>query len=81
MEYQNVTLSIPKEVLKKAKTLAIEQGCSLSGLLSRLLEELVRKRDTYSQAREHHLAVLDMFDLGTGGCVNWSRDDLHENEL
>jgi hypothetical protein len=25
MEYQNVTLSIPKEVLKKAKTLAIEQ--------------------------------------------------------
>jgi hypothetical protein len=78
VEYQNVTLSIPKEVLKKAKILAIEQDSSLSGLMSRLLEELVSKKDAYRQAREHHLAVLEKLDLGTGGGVTWSREDLHE---
>jgi hypothetical protein len=78
LEYQNVTLSLPKEVLKKAKILAIEQDSSLSSLMSRLLEELVNKRDAYRQAREHHLAVFENFDLGTGGLVNWSREDLHE---
>ncbi len=77
MEYQNVTLSFPKEVLKKAKILAIEQGCSLSSLLSRLLEEHVSRNDAYCQAREHHLAMIAKFDLGTGGRVNRSRDDLH----
>jgi hypothetical protein len=78
MEYQNVTLSLPKDVLKKAKILAIEQDSSLSGLMTRLLEELVSKRDAYRQAREHHLAVFEKLDLGTGGRVNWSREDLHE---
>ena len=78
MEYQNVTLSLPKEVLKKAKILAIEQDSSLSGLMSRLLEELVSKRDAYCEAREHHLAVFEKLDLGTGGHVDWSREGLHE---
>jgi hypothetical protein len=78
MEYQNVTLSLPKDVLKKAKILAIEQDSSLSGLMSRLLEELVSKKDTYYQAREHHLAVFEKLDLGTGGHISWSREDLHE---
>ncbi len=80
MEYQNVTLSLPKELLKKVKILAIEQDSSLSGLMSRLLEELVSKRDAYCQAKEHHLAVFEKFDLGTGGRVNWSREDLHERK-
>jgi len=78
MDYQNVTLSIPKEILKKAKILAIERGWSLSGLMSRLLEESVTKQDAYCQAREHHLKVLEKLDLGTGGRVDWSREDLYE---
>jgi hypothetical protein len=78
VEYQNVTLSLPKDVLKKAKILAIEQDSSLSGLMSRLLEELVSKGDNYHQARERHLAIFKKLDLGTGGRVNWNREDLHE---
>ncbi|SHF72137.1 hypothetical protein SAMN02745218_02952 [Desulfofundulus australicus DSM 11792] len=38
MEYQNVTLSLPKEVLRRAKHIAIERGTSLSGLLTHLLD-------------------------------------------
>lgn len=33
MEHQKVTLSLPKELLKRAKHIAIERGTSLSGLL------------------------------------------------
>lgn len=55
MDYQNVTLSLPREVLRRAKHIAIERGISLSGLLTQLLEELTRKEDVYSRAKERHL--------------------------
>ena len=66
MEYQNVTLSLPKEVLRRAKHIAIERGVSLSGLLTQLLEELTRKEDAYGRAK----AMLDTFDLATEGNIN-----------
>ncbi|WP_027717436.1 DUF6364 family protein [Desulfovirgula thermocuniculi] len=78
MEYQNVTLSLPKEVLRRAKHIAIERGVSLSGLLTQLLEELTRKEDAYGRAKERHLVMLDTFDLATEGNINWDRSDLHE---
>lgn len=79
MEYQNITLSLPKEVLRRVKHIAIEKQTSVSGLLAKILEEMVKKEDLYGQAREHHLAVLKAnFDLGTRGNVTWRRGDLHE---
>jgi tryptophan 2,3-dioxygenase len=78
VQYQNVTLSLPKDILRRAKHLAIEQQTSLSGLLTRLLEDLVRKEDAYRKARESHLDTLNrIFDIGTQGRTKWSRDDLH----
>lgn len=78
MEYQNVTLSLPKEVLRRAKHTAIERGVSLSGLLTRLLEDLTRREDEYRKAKECHLDMLDEFDLATKGNVTWTRSDLHD---
>lgn len=77
MEYQNVTLSLPKDVLRRAKHLAIERGTSLSGLLTGLLKDLVEKEDAYRKARERHLAALDTLVLGTQGNPRWSRSELH----
>ena len=37
---QNVTLSIPKDILRKAKILAVQKNTSLSGLLTQTLTEL-----------------------------------------
>lgn len=51
MERQNVTLSIPKDILKKAKILAIEQDSSLSGLLTRFLIEMVEQHEQYAQGK------------------------------
>ncbi|MCL6559896.1 MAG: type II toxin-antitoxin system CcdA family antitoxin [Firmicutes bacterium] len=78
MDYQNVTLSLPKEILRQAKHIAIERGTSLSGLLTQLLVEIVRKEEGYRQARERHLSMLENFDLGTKGNIRWTRSDLHE---
>lgn len=77
METQNVTLSLPKELLRQAKHLAIERGTSLSGLLVQLLKEATKSKDEYMEAKEHHLALFDKLDLGTEGKAGWTRGDLH----
>jgi hypothetical protein len=79
IEKQNVTLSLPKGLLRKAKMVAIEQETSLSGLMVDLLTEFVERKEAYAEARQRHLALLaEETDLGTYGRSNWTRDSLHE---
>jgi hypothetical protein len=76
---QNVTLAIPKDVLRKAKILAVQKNTSLSGLLTQTLADLVAHKEAYEQARRHNLALLKRgLDLGTQGQVTWKREELHE---
>jgi len=76
---QNVTLAIPKDILRKAKILAIQKNTSLSGLLTQTLADLVAHQETYEQARQRNLALLERsFDLGSQGEITWKRDELHE---
>jgi hypothetical protein len=79
METQNITLSLPKDILLKVKLIAVQRNTSVSHLLAQTLEQLVRQEDAYHQARRRHLAWLDQgADLGTGGAVQGQREDLHE---
>ncbi len=76
---QNVTLSLPKPLLRKAKILAVERQTSLSGLLAGALETLVRDQDEYERAKERALSYMrNARDLGTKGRITWTRDSLHE---
>jgi hypothetical protein len=76
---QNVTLSIPKDILRKAKILAVNRNTSLSGLLTQTLTDLVEHQEAYEQARQHNLALLkNGFDLGTKGHITWKREEIHE---
>jgi hypothetical protein len=76
---QNVTLSIPKNILRKAKILAIQKNTSLSGLLTQTLVDLVEHQEAYEQARQRNLALLEHgLDLGTQGKITWKREALHE---
>lgn len=76
---QNVTLAIPKDILRKAKILAVQKNTSLSGLLTQTLRELVANQEAYEQARERNVDLLDSgLDLGTQGKISWKRDELHE---
>jgi hypothetical protein len=79
MEKQNITLSIPKDALRRAKILAAEQGTSVSGLLAQFLEEIVTGEEGYQSGMRRNLALLeDAGDLGTGGTISWRRETLHE---
>ena len=79
MERQNVTLSLPKSLLKKAKTLASKEDRSLSELLRETLEEKVMQKSGYQRARERQIALMKKgFDLGSKGKITITREDLHE---
>ncbi|HQE93647.1 MAG TPA: CopG family transcriptional regulator [Anaerolineae bacterium] len=81
LETQNVTLAIPKEVLREVKVIAAQRGISISSLLVQTLKDLVHQQDAYEAAMHRHLAILEQgFDLGTGGNITWSREELHERE-
>jgi hypothetical protein len=76
---QNVTLAIPKDILRKAKILAIHKNTSLSGLLTQTLVDLVAHQEAYEQARQRNVGLLKKgIDLGTQGQVSWKREELHE---
>jgi len=79
MERQNVTISVDKNLLKKAKHIAIDRHTSLSGLLSETLKELVESDEKYSEAKNRQLDLLTTgMDLGLDEKINWSREELHE---
>ena len=76
---QNITLALPKPVLRKVKILAVERQTSVSALLTGMLEEIVEREDSYAAARERALARLKRpVNLGTRGRVTWTRESLHE---
>ena len=79
METQNITLSLPKEVLLKVKLLAVKRRTSVSGLLTQTLETLVQQENAYAHAQQRHLGRLEQsIDLGTDGQILIRRDELHE---
>jgi hypothetical protein len=74
---QNLTISLDREVIRKAKVVAARQETSISGLLAQQLEMLVGKEEAYERAKRQAMALLDEgFHLG--GVIRADRDELHE---
>lgn len=79
MQRQNVTLSLPKELLRQAKHLATRRHTSLSDLLRESLAEKVEEASGYNKAMERQLKLMRSgFDFGTAGAAGVDRDELHE---
>jgi len=79
MNRQNVTLSLPKSLLKKAKIIAASREKSLSELLRESLEEKVREANGYKKARQRQVKLLkEGLDLGTKGDIRTTRDEIHD---
>ena len=74
---QNVTISLSKQVLKKAKILAARRETSISGLLAHEIECLVGNEERYERAERQAMALLDK-GLHLGGRIRAGRDELHE---
>lgn len=76
---QNVTLCIPKPLLRRVKRVAAERDTSISALMVSALTELVGEESRYSAARRRAIAAMKSSrSLGTGGRRTWTRDELHE---
>ncbi len=78
MATKNITLSMPEELVRRAKVLAAQRDMSVSSLVARLLEQLVGDERDYEEAweLEHR-----MMNAGLGrqvGPITWSRGEVHE---
>jgi hypothetical protein len=74
---QNITISLSRQVLKKAKVIAARRETSISGLLAKQIEFLVGEEDEYILAERQAIALLDKaFHLG--GVIRTSREELHD---
>ena len=74
---QNITVSLDKGILRKARVLAARRDTSISGLLTQQIEALVSEDEAYERARRDALQLMERgFHLGGAGMI--SRDELHE---
>src|ERR1700674_1234683 len=74
---QNLTISLDRQTIRKAKIVAARRSTSISGLLARQIEILVGEEEAYERAERQAMTLLDQgFHLG--GVIRASRDELHE---
>ena len=74
---QNLTISLDRQTIQKAKIVAARRSTSISGLLARQIEILVGEEEAYERAERQAKMLLDQgFHLG--GAIRVSRDELHE---
>jgi Family of unknown function (DUF6364) len=76
-EKQNLTISLDRQTIQKAKVVAARRSTSISGLIARQIEIIVGEEEAYERAERQARILLDEgFHLG--GEIRVTRDDLHE---
>ncbi len=76
---QNITLSLDKPLLRRARVAAAQRGVSVSALLSDELRDLVGREEAYRQAKARALAGLKNAPaLGAARIRN--REALHDRK-
>ena len=79
MEKQNITLSLPKDLLNQIKHIAIDKNTSVTGLLTQTLEDIVQKNHSYYKAKNRQLTLMEKgFSMGATDKSSWTREDLHD---
>jgi hypothetical protein len=74
---QNLTISLTRQTIRKARVLAAQRSSSISALLAQQIETLVAQDEAYERAKRQALTLLD-HGFHLGGIMEASRDALHE---
>jgi len=74
---QNITLSLEKELITKAKIIAAQKSSSVSKMLAEELRNIVERHERYEDAKRKALANLRR-GYHLGGKILVSRQELHE---
>jgi hypothetical protein len=70
---QNVTLSLPKTLIRKAKHIALQEEKSFNELVRECLEQRLSKTTNYAKARDRQIALLESgLDFSTGDRIKVS---------
>ncbi|MFW0792944.1 DUF6364 family protein [Gordonia sp. CPCC 205515] len=77
MANRNITLSLPEELVRKAKIIAAERDTSVSALVAELVEHLAGGDEDYEHAWDREVARMASSGMSVGD-ITWSRDELHE---
>lgn len=79
IELANVTLSLPEPLLQRFRIYAASRNQSMTQLMAEAIRMLMDKESERLAANRRILARMENADdLGTGGVITWTRDELHE---
>lgn len=74
---QNLTVSLDRKTIQKAKVLAARRSTSISGLLAQQIEAMLGEEEAWERAQRQAMTLLEQgFHLG--GVIRATRDELHE---
>lgn len=76
---QNLTVSLSRETIRKARILAARRETSVSRLVAAQIETLVGQDEAYQEAMRDALALLDK-GFHMGGLLPFTREDLHDRK-
>jgi hypothetical protein len=74
---QNITLSLDKNLISKAKVISARRMVSISRLLSEEVARIIEEEEGYEESRRSALSCLDK-GYHLGGKIAATREDLHE---
>ena len=76
----NIVLSLPKDLVKRVRKIAVDRDTTLTGLVREYLSELAKKGSATGRKRREREALergFAQFQIRVGK-KTWKRPDLHE---
>ena len=78
-DHKNVTLSLSEPLLRKFRIYAAAKNRSMTSLMTEAIHRMVGQDVEYGHAKRRFLARMrNPPNLGTGGKITWTREELHE---
>lgn len=74
---QNITLSLDKDLIRKAKVISAKRRSSISNMLSQELQRIIESAEKYEVAKRKAISDLRT-GYHLGGIITASREELHE---
>ena len=74
---QNITLSLDKDLIQKAKVISAKRRSSISNMLSQELQRIIESAESYEVSKKKAICNLRT-GYHLGGIITASREELHE---
>jgi hypothetical protein len=79
MEKRNITISLPKPLLKRIKITSATEDKSMTVFIEEAIEERLRRSREYNIEKLKHMKILDRgLNLGTKGNIKLKRENIYD---